>query len=156
AALNVVAGNRAAPDDPVSAAPSPEEPVEPKPLLTVVPAAKNVVPFRAAGPAAPENRPVLTPVERTNFREIAKALGAPHGSDETAPPIAPEPKSPALADAGPPAAPDATPDASDAAPPPDLVARLDDAERALRAREAENGELKSIIDTATDGVVVLT
>lgn len=156
AALNPGAGNRASPDAPVSPAPPPEQPVEPKPLLTVVPAAKNVVPFRAAGPAAPESRPVLTPVERTNFREIAKALGAPHGSDEAAPPIAPGPTPPALADAGPPAAPVAAPAVSEAAPPPDLVARLDHAKRALRAREAENRELKSIIDTATDGVVVFT
>src|SRR5262249_43137547 len=44
--------------------------------------------------------------------------------------------------------------ASDAATRP-LFGRLDDAERALRAREAENRELRSIIDTATDGVVVI-
>ncbi|MBV8753137.1 MAG: PAS domain S-box protein [Hyphomicrobiales bacterium] len=149
AALNAAAADRASP----AAASDPETLVEPKPLLTVVPAAKNVVPFRTAGPAPPEKRPVLTSVERTNFSEIAKALGAPHEADEAVPPGEPEPKS---ADAGTPAAPVAAPVASDAAPPPDLLARLDDAERVLRAREAENRELKSIIDTATDGVVVLT
>ncbi len=47
-----------------------------RPQLTVVPAAKNVVPFRAAVPAAPDKRPVLTPVERNAFQEIARALGA--------------------------------------------------------------------------------
>src|SRR5262249_42388558 len=47
---------------------------EQKPLLTVVPAVANVVPFR--GPAGSERRPALSPVERTNFREIAKVLGA--------------------------------------------------------------------------------
>src|SRR5262249_33083561 len=40
------------------------------------------------------------------------------------------------------------------APPPELLARLDSARDALRARDAEIRELKSIIDTATDGVVV--
>ena len=54
-----------------------------RPLLTVVPAAKNVVPFRTA---APEKRPTLTPVERSAFHEIAEALGKGE-----APPIAPEP-----------------------------------------------------------------
>ena len=51
-------------------------PAEPRPQLTVVPAAKNVVPFRPALPAAPDKRPVLTPVERNAFQEIARALGA--------------------------------------------------------------------------------
>ena len=50
-------------------------PTEPRPALTVVPAAQNVVPFRVATPA-PEKRPVLTPVERTAFREIAETLGS--------------------------------------------------------------------------------
>src|SRR5262249_52370933 len=40
------------------------------------------------------------------------------------------------------------------APPPEVLARLDSAQDVLRAREAEIRELKSIIDTATDGVVV--
>jgi len=54
-----------------------------RPVLTVVPAAKNVVPFRTA---APEKRPTLTPVERSAFHEIAEAL-----AKGEAPPIAPEP-----------------------------------------------------------------
>jgi hypothetical protein len=67
---------------------TPSEPLkEPeRPLLTVVPAAKNVVPFRTA---APEKRPSLTPVERSAFHEIAEALGKGE-----APPIAPEPAAP--------------------------------------------------------------
>ena len=36
---------------------------EPRPLFTIVPAAKNVVPFRSAAPA--DKRPSLTPVERS-------------------------------------------------------------------------------------------
>ena len=134
AALNAAAANRAE-------APSPSEaPVEAKPLLTVVPAAENVVPFRTAAPAASDKRPVLTPVERTNFREIAKALGAPQG-EEAAAPSEPEPKS------------EAPTDPSDAAP--DSRERLEHVDLALRARDAENRELKSIIDTATDGVIVI-
>jgi len=143
AALNNAAANRAE-------APSPSEaPAEGKPLLTVVPAAENVVPFRTAAPAASDKRPVLTPVERTNFREIAKALGAPQG-EEAAPPSDPEPKSDATAAAAPLTDRVARNDTT-----PDLRERLDGAELALRAREAENRELKSIIDTATDGVIVI-
>jgi PAS domain S-box-containing protein len=155
AALNAAAENRASAGAPSSPPqPDPATPAEQKPLLTVVPAAKNVVPFRGTGPAAVEKRPVLTPVERTNFREIAKALGAAQ-SDEAEPPSEPEPPLLAPADAVAPATPVADETPSDAARPPDLLARLDDAERTLRAREAENRELKSIIDTATDGVVVI-
>ncbi|HYS48675.1 MAG TPA: histidine kinase dimerization/phospho-acceptor domain-containing protein, partial [Xanthobacteraceae bacterium] len=58
-----------------SAPASPTAQPEQKPLLTLVPASKNVVPFRGAAPAA-DKRPALSPVERTNFREIGKVLGA--------------------------------------------------------------------------------
>jgi PAS domain S-box-containing protein len=51
-------------------------PAEPRPALTVVPAAKNVVPFRAAT-LVPDKRTALTPVERTAFREIGETLAAP-------------------------------------------------------------------------------
>jgi PAS domain S-box-containing protein len=70
---------------------------EPRPLLTVVPAAKNVVPFRTA---APDKRATLTPVERSAFDEIAEALGkgeAPAGAPE---PSAPPPE-PVAQDASP-------------------------------------------------------
>jgi PAS domain S-box-containing protein len=46
---------------------------EPRPLLSVVPPAKNVVPFRGSQP--PDKRPALTPVERKAFHEIAETLG---------------------------------------------------------------------------------
>jgi PAS domain S-box-containing protein len=73
------------PSNDESAAAAESEPThEPRPLLTVVPAAKNVVPFR--GPPAPEKRPMLTPVERSAFNEIAEAL-----AKGEAPPITPEP-----------------------------------------------------------------
>jgi PAS domain S-box-containing protein len=55
---------------------TPSVPAESRPQLTVVPAAENVVPFRAAGPTAIDRRPALTSVERNAFHEIAKALGA--------------------------------------------------------------------------------
>jgi PAS domain S-box-containing protein len=125
-------------------------PEEAKPALTIVPPSKNVVPFRAAGPAPAEKRPVLTPVERTNFREIAKVLGGP--PDEAAPAGEAEPKP--EADAQEPGA-AAIPPAEETAQAPDLHERLEHAERALGASEAENRELKSIIDTATDGVIVI-
>jgi PAS domain S-box-containing protein len=56
---------------------------ESRPQLTLVPAAKNVVPFRSA--AANERRPALSAVERTAFTEIGEALtsGLPE-SPETA------------------------------------------------------------------------
>jgi hypothetical protein len=56
-------------------APEPKE--TERPLLTVVPAAKNVVPFRGA---AAEKRPALTPVERSAFHEIAAALSEKFGA----------------------------------------------------------------------------
>jgi PAS domain S-box-containing protein len=56
---------------PTPAQPEPPKDSEPRPLLTVVPAAKNVVPFRGA---PSEKRPTLTPVERSAFNEIAEAL----------------------------------------------------------------------------------
>src|SRR6266516_2922543 len=62
--------------------PSGTQPTDPRPQLTLVPAAKNVVPFRSAG--ANERRPALSAVERTAFREIGQALtsGLPENADE--------------------------------------------------------------------------
>jgi PAS domain S-box-containing protein len=62
-------------EGPAHAAPKPAEGADARPALTVVPAAKNVVPFRAAAPP-PEKRPALSSVERTAFREIAETLGS--------------------------------------------------------------------------------
>jgi PAS domain S-box-containing protein len=158
AALNAAAASRGS-AQPADVAPeTATAPQEPKPLLTLVPPAKNVVPFRAAGPAATDKRPILSPVERTNFHEIAKALGAPQ--DDGAPASEPEPRPDAGGGAV--AAPVSTEPSAAAAPPaeeptpaPDLFARLANAELALRVSEAENRELRSIIDTATDGIVVI-
>ncbi len=77
----------APPAQPIEAAPAPPAHVEPpkepeRPILTVVPAAKNVVPF----PGATEKRPALTPVERSAFVEIGEKLknGAPDVRDPCA------------------------------------------------------------------------
>jgi PAS domain S-box-containing protein len=68
-----IAGEADKPAD--EAAPIAADPaIDARPLLTVVPAAKNVVPFRAA--PTPEKRPALTPVERSAFREIGETLGS--------------------------------------------------------------------------------
>jgi PAS domain S-box-containing protein len=69
----------------------PESTPEPRPLLTVVPAVKNVVPFRGTQPA--EKRPALTPVERSAFHEIGEALT--NGDTPAIAPDAPAPAGPA-------------------------------------------------------------
>ncbi|HEX2654024.1 MAG TPA: histidine kinase dimerization/phospho-acceptor domain-containing protein [Xanthobacteraceae bacterium] len=162
---------------------------ESRPLLTVVPAAKNVVPFRGTA-LAPDKRPILTSVERSAFHEIAKALGA-RLEDETLAatqaPAAEELRSssqntesaeakPSHAEIGE----DAelqSPDKKDASLiPPSSAAEIEESSHdkravqsvlhiesivakeavsALRRAEAEARELRAILDTATDGVVVL-
>jgi PAS domain S-box-containing protein len=63
-------------------------PVDERPVLTVVPAAKNVVPFRAS---PPEKNPSLSPVERKAFRELARQLTTRLQRNKTdADPAAPE------------------------------------------------------------------
>ncbi|HLN07507.1 MAG TPA: PAS domain S-box protein, partial [Xanthobacteraceae bacterium] len=63
---------------------------ETRPVLTIVPAARNVVPFRSAGPA-PDKRPALNPVERPALREIGKAPDPDRGDGPAArtPPVMP-------------------------------------------------------------------
>jgi PAS domain S-box-containing protein len=96
-------------------------PSEPRPLLTLVPASKNVVPFRVGTPA--EKLIALTPVERSAFHEIAETLGKAPPND--VPPIAPEAAAP---DAAPPA-PAAPPAAQEpSAPLPSAFARGEAAE----------------------------
>jgi len=62
--------------------PSGAQPTDTRPQLTLVPAAKNVVPFRGA--VANERRPALSAVERTAFREIGQALtsGLPGNAED--------------------------------------------------------------------------
>src|SRR4051812_40933626 len=77
----------AAKQQPQTAASEPTKEPAPKeserPLLTIVPAAKNVVPFRAA---APDKRATLTPVESSAFKEIGVTL-----TNGEVPPVAPAP-----------------------------------------------------------------
>jgi PAS domain S-box-containing protein len=63
-----------------SGTPAPET----RPQLSLVPTAKNVVPFRSV--AGNERRPALSAVERTAFREIGEVLtsGLPENSDREA------------------------------------------------------------------------
>jgi PAS domain S-box-containing protein len=80
---------------------------EPRPLLTIVPAAKNVVPFRGA---APDKRLALTPVEHSAFNEIGAALATGEAPPPPPPPppvqsAAPAPDEPAAAECDEPAEP---------------------------------------------------
>ena len=61
---------------PAEKAPSPIR--EERPMLSVVPPSKNVVPFRSSTPA--DKAPGLSPVERKAFHEIARQLTARLGS----------------------------------------------------------------------------
>src|SRR5262249_28487296 len=96
---------------PAPAEPAPPPPTAPpkepeRPILTVVPAAPNVVPF----PGGPEKRPALTPVERSNFVTIGETLknGEPAAA---AVPAAPAPRGAADAPAPQPANPKPMPSA---------------------------------------------
>jgi PAS domain S-box-containing protein len=86
-----IAETRVEPNAPVVDAAAPETPAEPRPLLTVVPASKNVVPFRGTPPSIPEKRPTLTPVERTAFHELGEVLT----KNGVAPPVVPTTHEPA-------------------------------------------------------------
>jgi PAS domain S-box-containing protein len=89
-----------APEHATAAQDAQKQAPEPRPLLTVVPAVKNVLPFRGA---APDKRPTLTPVESSAFAEIARTL-----AKGEAPPLTPE----ALAETAPSQAADAEPEAT--------------------------------------------
>ena len=82
-----------------------------RPHLTIVPASKNVVPFRGA---THDKRPSLTPVERSAFNEIAATLATGE------PPPAPEPAREEPVAQEPAAAPE--PDIADHAPMPSAFA----------------------------------
>jgi PAS domain S-box-containing protein len=70
---------------------------ESRPQLTLVPAAKNVVPFRALGPSNGDKRGPLSPVERPALRDIGKAPDPPEAPDS--PRLAPDPEPNAPKDA---------------------------------------------------------
>src|SRR5260370_38315794 len=62
--------------------PAGAQPIDARPQLSLVPAAKNVVPFRSA--AANERRPALSACERTAFRRMGQALtsGLPEEAED--------------------------------------------------------------------------
>jgi PAS domain S-box-containing protein len=68
---------------------------ESRPQLTLVPAAKNVVPFRALGPSNGDKRGPLSPVERPALRDIGKTPDPPEAPDSPRlAPLTPEPNAP--------------------------------------------------------------
>jgi PAS domain S-box-containing protein len=143
-------------------------PSEVVPLLTVVPRATNVVPFRSSA-AGGDRRATLSPPEHTAFREIAKVLGA--GIDQSsgerwvALPASEKPTAPTSAGGSSRSsgsgqeisAPRADAPIPSALAPGALESdgRLRTSELALRAAEASNRELQSILHTATDGVILV-
>ncbi len=128
-----------------------------RPMLTLVPASQNVVPFRGGNP----QRPALTALERSTFTEIAETLGG--HVDEGAI------QQPSNAAEGGPDADDASHQDQPAEQtdirtwiPSAFAAggdsRTDQAPASASepaALKAEIRELRSILDTATDGVIVL-
>jgi PAS domain S-box-containing protein len=162
------AGESAAPvaPDPTAAAAAPGPTAE-RPQLTVVPAAKNVVPFRSALPTPADRRPTLTPVEHNAFHEIAKALGArlEEGGEAPGPSSPDEAPTPDAADAADTAASpapdaDAPDDATPVAPtrsprlgPQAIPSAYAASEPALSAASAANGE-RAVLDRLPVGVLV--
>jgi PAS domain S-box-containing protein len=76
---------------------------EGRPTLTIVPPARNVVPFRVAGGEA--RGPVLNPIERKAFRELTQQLSARLGAtseDERTVPLGEDERSGAATEAAPP------------------------------------------------------
>ena len=100
-----------------------------RPVLTIVPQVKNVVPFRTSAPT-PDRRAVLTPVEHSAFEEIARALGGDEAArrPQEVPEIAPPAPAPAAA-----ATPDISPTTQAPAAPPALSTSAPD-ERAVLDR----------------------
>jgi PAS domain S-box-containing protein len=143
-------------------------PREAGPLLTLVPRATNVVPF--CSPAAGgDRRGTLSPLEHIAFREIAEVLGVPIEQSTGEPwvalpaserPTAPPSASPSSRSSGSGqeiAAPSTDSPIPSALAPGALESdgRLMTSELALRAAEAGNRELQSILHTATDGVILV-
>jgi len=143
-------------------------------LAAAIAARGGAPPTVANGSAAVQTvapRPVLSAVEQTAFEEIGEALasGLPNSPEELAR-IADQPRAsaeaaelvthqtgvvPSAFAPGPVAAPPAVACARPDSITLDTGNRLRSAELALRAAEAEARELRSILDTATDGVVVI-
>ena len=124
----------------------------------MVPSSPNVVPFRSSAPDP--KAPALSPVERNAFHELARQLtarlkGEDEDDDDEA--AAGEPAAQASHESQ-----AAHPANNENAPPADIAQPAtagDDRPTAdaseLRLAQAQTRELKAILDTATDGVVVV-
>jgi PAS domain S-box-containing protein len=133
------------------------EPAAAGPRVAVVASTGNVLPSSTVD--TQEERPALTAVEQSAFREIARALtsGLPGLAEQEAPPEigAPAERAEALGSnsAVPSAfAPGATANGDAAI---SACERSESAEEAALRAETQARELRSILDTATDGVLVL-
>jgi PAS domain S-box-containing protein len=143
---------------PAEAAPASPGPItEERPTLTLVPSSPNVVPFRSNAPDP--KAPALSSVERSAFHELARQLtarlkGEDEDDDEAA---AGEPAAQASheSQAAHPANNENAPPAEIAQPAPAGGDRPMADAAVLRLAQAQMRELKAILDTATDGVVVV-
>jgi len=111
------------------------------------PAGENVVPLR---PTSQPAVPALSPVERSAFHELTRKL---HERLTATGPPPPLPAADGLPSNSADAAPEAAPRELPQDPAPETGAAA--ARSALARAQAEILELESILDTATDGVVVL-
>ncbi|HEX4554660.1 MAG TPA: PAS domain-containing sensor histidine kinase [Xanthobacteraceae bacterium] len=142
---------------PAEAAPaSPGPTTEERPTLTLVPSSPNVVPFRSNAPDP--KAPALSSVERSAFHELARQLTARlKGEDDDDDEAASEPAAQASHESqvAHPANNENAPPAEIAQPAPTGDDRPTAEAAELRLAQAQMRELKAILDTATDGVVVI-
>jgi PAS domain S-box-containing protein len=138
---------------------SPGPTTDERPTLTLVPSSPNVVPFRSNAPDP--KAPALSSVERSAFHELARQLTArlkgEDDDDDDDEAAAGEPAVQASHESQ-----AAHPANNENAPPADIAQPAtagDDRPTAdaseLRLAQAQTRELKAILDTATDGVVVV-
>jgi signal transduction histidine kinase len=135
---------------PVAAATSPEPaaPAE-RPAPIALPAAANVVPFRSGPAAEPKTAPMLSPVERRAFRELAQELTARLRATPDAPAVAEPGVEGALAET--PQPPDEVTEITPAAAKPEVAAAASDAGD---AREPAAVIDPSLLDRIPIGVLV--
>lgn len=133
---------------------------EARPRLFLVPTSHNVVALRTSLGVVPLRRAVLSPIERNAFREIARVLGARTASTDSnsdtppEPQYAPEEGSEARPISASKALPSAPPHTeTDASTASNAHAR--ELQNLVATAQREIAELRSVLDTATDGVVII-
>ncbi len=149
----------ASPAPPTSAAvASPGADHDIRPMLTVVPSAPNVVPFRSSAPAADVKGPALSPIERNAFHELARELtarlkdgagesGAEAGAESPAPPAEARIAAARMLEAASLAA---------AARVETDVKRVAAADTARQLADARAAELHAMLDALSEGILMLT